>query len=220
MSLREWRFGSKRARAFGEAGPLVVVHMDLGEARRLSERLPEMTILSIDGVDWSRDLTPWPARSPFRGQPDFSGGADVHLEELSARILPEAEAALGAKERWIAGYSLAGLFALWASLRTNLFRRTASVSGSLWYPEFAQHAEQMENAPRKVYLSVGDREKLSRNRAFQTIESDNLRMAQWLSARGAETLFETVPGGHFQDPLGRMERALRWLAREEKEAMP
>lgn len=34
----------------------------------------------------------------------------------------------------IAGYSLAGLFALYALYKTDVFTRVASMSGSLWFP--------------------------------------------------------------------------------------
>ena len=34
----------------------------------------------------------------------------------------------------IAGYSLAGLFALYALYKTDAFTRVASMSGSLWFP--------------------------------------------------------------------------------------
>ncbi len=60
------------------------------------------------------------------------------MDTLTQRIVPLTENHLGyAPEfRGIAGYSLAGLFALWAVYQTGLFDRAASVSGSLWFDGF------------------------------------------------------------------------------------
>jgi predicted alpha/beta superfamily hydrolase len=39
----------------------------------------------------------------------------------------------------IGGYSLAGLFALWASTRTDLFFGVAAASPSVWFPGFIDY---------------------------------------------------------------------------------
>lgn len=35
-----------------------------------------LTLVSISGMDWNRDLSPWKAEKVFKGEEDFSGGAD------------------------------------------------------------------------------------------------------------------------------------------------
>ena len=170
------------------------------------------SIAAIDGANWNRDLTPWPAKAAFRGQPDFAGGADAHLKLLTERIVPMVEAVLEPEYRAVAGYSLAGLYAIYAALKTGMFPAAASVSGSMWYPDFATFAEQGQFVPHCAYFSVGEREKLSRNAAFRSIETCTERVCAALGARGARTVFELNPGGHFDDCTGRMRRALEWLS--------
>lgn len=132
-------FGGRRVRTFGAGGPVIWMVCDFDLAAQVSDLLPEgaATVAAVEGVDWNRELTPWPAPPVARGQPDFGGGADALLGELAGRILPEVEAELRPSARWIAGYSLAGLFAVYAALSTRLFARVASVSGSMWYPGFS-----------------------------------------------------------------------------------
>ena len=191
-----------------------VVLMDAEETRALYERLrePKPVLIGVSGANWNDAFTPWPAPAVFRGQTDFGGGADAFLKRLTEEILPEAETALSIapKRRMLVGYSLAGLFAMYAA-GLGAFDEAASVSGSMWYENFLPWLENAPAAPKRAYFSVGEREKEGRNRAFRTIEDCTRRAAEILHARGAQTLFERNPGGHFDDPTGRMARAIEWL---------
>lgn len=192
--------------------PVVYLHMGADEGAALAERIGDLgwTLVAVN-CDWNRDLTPWPAKAVFRGGGDFGGGARAHLERLTESVLPQAEAGLTPAARYLAGYSLAGLFAAWAAARTDAFDGIASVSGSMWYPGFAASVEEARPRAKLAYFSVGDRESLSRNPAFHTLEEDTERVRARFAACGARTVFQRNPGGHFQDPAGRMERAIRWL---------
>lgn len=169
------------------------------------------TLVWITVDDWNRDLTPWPAKAVFFGQRDFGGGAREHLRLLQEKIMPTVEEDLQPPMRAIAGYSLAGLFAIFAAMETNLFDAVASVSGSMWYSGFADYVEQMEGAPRLAYFSVGYKEKMTKNTAFHSIEEDTKRIVKAFDSRGAVTAFEFNPGGHFDNFEGRMKRAYQWL---------
>ena len=200
--------------ALGASEICAVVLMEAGETRALYERLrePRPALIGVSGADWNDDFTPWPTPSVFRGRADFGGDADAFLKRLTEDILPEAEAALpvAPKRRMLAGYSLAGLFAMYAA-GMGAFDEAASVSGSMWYESFLPWLEKAPAAPRRAYFSVGEREKEGRNHAFRTIEDCTRRAAEILHARGAQTIFERNPGGHFDDPTGRMARAIEWL---------
>lgn len=212
MNEREWSFGGLRVyrRMCRFDAPTLVAHLSRAEGEALETG--EWTLICIDGADWNRDLTPWPAKAAFRGQPDFAGGAKAHLKRLMDEILPAAEEGLRPPGRSIMGYSLAGMFALYAALETDAFDSVASVSGSLWYPGFAEYVEAgAAGRPEFAYFSVGDREKLGRNAAFHSIEENTLRIVGALRGRGAEAMFERNPGGHFTDPQGRMARAVKQM---------
>ena len=132
---------------------------------------PRPTLVCIGGVDWDRDLSPWPSQRVFRGGADFSGGADVFLHTLLTQLIPAAEEGLSPAWRAVFGYSLAGLFSLWAMTKTDAFRRCASVSGSLWFDGFTAYlsAHPPLGQPKKVYLSLGDREEKAKNPRMQQV---------------------------------------------------
>lgn len=109
------------------------------------------TVISIPIADWSNALTPWPAPGFYENEPWFGGHGRETLEELTRRVIPAIEARLGAAsgienprlshlrkesdsiKRAICGYSLGGLFALYAFANDTRFDACASISGSLWY---------------------------------------------------------------------------------------
>ena len=176
--------------------------------------LPHAAVVSVDVPDWNRDLSPWKAERVFRKGDDFAGGAEEFLHKL-LKIVPEAEKTLGfvPEFRGIAGYSLAGLFAVWTLYRTDVFSRAASMSGSLWFDGFAEFMEEHRpvNAPEKVYLSVGEREKQTKNVRMAQVEACTVRTAEILRGYGTDVRFELNPGGHFDEVPGRIGRGLRWI---------
>jgi predicted alpha/beta superfamily hydrolase len=138
------------------------------------------------------------------------------LNRLTGKLIPEAEAGLGfmPEQRGVMGYSLAGLFALYAFLNSELFCLAGSVSGSLWYDGWLDYLNRAikKGKKGKIYLSVGDREAHARNRRMKcAVENTRLTEAV-LRVAGMETLFELSRGGHFDDEQGRLERCLAWLA--------
>ena len=131
------------------------------------------------------------------------------VDELTACLrdaIPAAQRCL------IAGYSLAGLFALYSLCRTDRFNAAVSCSGSLWYPGFADYfcAHVPLRKPKNVYLSLGDREPLTRNPVMQTVGACTQRIADHLSARGIDCVFAWNPGNHFQEPEARLGRGIAW----------
>ena len=159
---------------------------------------------------WNRDLSPWPAKKVFRGGEDFSGEAGAFLHSLLTELLPAAETGLSPAWRAVFGYSLAGLFSLWAMTKTDAFQRCASVSGSLWFDGFADYltAHPLLSRPERVYLSLGDREEKAKNPRMQTVRAATEEAAQIIAGQGVPCAFELNQGGHFQDVLPRQKRAV------------
>lgn len=187
-----------------------------GSAEEIVRLLPELraAAVSVEGFDWNRDLSPWPARAVF-GDEDFGGGADAFLKDLTEIILPAAEQAMQIKPLWrgIAGYSLAGLFALYAVYRSGLFTRAASVSGSVWFDGWMGFAEKTPFAAEvtHAYFSVGAKEKKTRNVRMQPVEENTRRMQELFGKRGAKSQFVLNPGNHFVDAERRMADAIEYL---------
>ena len=173
------------------------------------------TLVAIGGLDWNRELSVWPCDAITATSEPFAGEAAAFLHELTHKIIPSIEEPLAAPPRLraIAGYSLAGLFALWACCKTDLFSRVASVSGSLWFPGFAEYLDEnlLQGALDVAYLSLGKKEHKTPNRMMREVLADTKRCEQVLQDRGAKTLFERNPGNHFSEPALRSARGIAWM---------
>lgn len=178
-------------------------------------KCPPFALVTIGGLDWNRELSPWPCDAITATSEPFAGRAEDFLDELTHKIIPSVEASFSAppRLRTIAGYSLAGLFALWACCQTDLFNRTASVSGSLWFPGFAEYLDENlpQNALDAAYLSLGKKEHKTPNRMMREVLADTKRCEQILQDRGVKTLFERNPGNHFSEPALRSARGIAWM---------
>ena len=171
-------------------------------------------VVQIVDARWNQDLSPWVVPGLPGGAP-FSGGAEAYLQGLIGQTIPriEAQAGLGGRERAVAGYSLAGLFALYALTRTAFFSMAASVSGSLWYEGWLDYLAGAGVDARYVYLSLGKREKCARSPRLAQVEACTQRTLALLQAKGISAQLHMHPGGHFCDPAARMAAACAALAR-------
>ena len=203
-----------------EGVPLVLLHTVHGEGRQVYEAVGRFTKMAfsfaaIDGLQWDDDMSPWPIPPVAKGEAPCTGGADAYLAELTEMILPEILQKLPGQPAYIAlsGYSLAGLFALFAMYRTDLFGRIASVSGSLWYPGFLRFAQnqKMKRVPECIYFSLGDKEARTRNKVLQPVEKNTRLLKDYYEGKGISAVMEMNPGNHFTDDIGRTAKGIRWI---------
>ena len=173
----------------------------LAEARKMGGG--DFSLLSVGGLDWNRDMSPWECAPVMAQDEGYAGGADSYLSLLLEEILPEGLKRLPESPSWtgIAGYSLAGLFALYALYRTDTFARAASMSGSLWFPGFGDfvRSHDMKRAPEKLYLSLGDKEAKTRNPYLKTVQENTEAVVQLYRDMGLDVTWELNPGNHFRD---------------------
>lgn len=223
MNKQIMEIGDRRATVFSVdekisgTDTVIYMHMAMADMEQLAIKLEGLpaVLVAIDQVDWNRFFSPWPAKRAYRGGDDFGGGADAYLTELTKTVIPAVEASLGLTPsvRILAGYSLAGLFALYAIYRTDLFTRVGSISGSLWFDGFLEFMQKNQplRIPKRAYFSLGDREKINRNQRFAIVEDHTIKAEAHLGSLGAQTIFELNPGNHFEDAIGRIARGLKWL---------
>ena len=176
------------------------------QTEEVAAQLPDQpwTLVACPCRDWNAEYSPWPA-PPVFGQESFAGHGPETLRRLQEEILPAVEAVLGTPpRRLLGGYSLAGLFSLWAALQTDAFDGVACCSGSLWYPGWQEfllvHADR---APRQVALSLGKTEERTRNAAMVRV-GDATRLTHTVLAQHCDCTLQWHPGGHFQNPAGRV----------------
>ena len=109
------------------------------------------------------------------------------------------------------GYSLGGLFALYALYRTDAFCWLGCLSGSLWYEEWTAYmaAHQPADPGTAVYLSLGQGEHRSRHPRLGAVYARTLEARALLEKQlTSSPLWEEPPGGHFADIPGRFVRAV------------
>ncbi len=201
-----------------DSAAAIYVHMSAADAQLLWQALPDPrpSLVAVSGVDWDSELSPWAAPRAFRGVSDFAGGGREYLARLVGELVSAAERELDTapKTRAIAGYSLAGLFALWSLYNCNLFDAAASISGSLWYDGFIEYVKKtpLPRQPKLVYLSLGEREKQTKNARLARVEECTLSARDELSTAGVPVTLQMNPGGHFDDEVVRTARGVAALA--------
>ena len=82
-------------------------------------QVPEGVSLVNVGVDlWEKNFSPWCAPRVFAKGPNFGDGAQKTLDTLINQVIPWTESELTEPPayRMLVGYSLAGLFSLWAGV--------------------------------------------------------------------------------------------------------
>ena len=168
-------------------------------------------LATVELGDWIADLLPWPDANISR-DPAAGTRAQQTLQFVLEALVPALEARFGALPLILGGYSLGGLFALWASAQTDRFCAVAAASPSVWIRDWLPFARKHPPLADAVYLSLGEREEHVRNQAIARV-GDCLRTQYALLQEqlGPDrcTLIQE-PGNHFTDNEGRLARAFAW----------
>ena len=161
-------------------------------------------LIAVKIDDWNNDLSPWEAPAVF-GKDGFGGGASKTLDRMLELCCENN------KKYYIGGYSLAGLFALWAAYQTDVFDGVAAASPSVWYPGFGDYMKSNIIKAGKVYLSLGDREEKTRNPVMAAVGGRIREAYGLLKAQGLNCILEWNDGNHFKEPDIRTAKAFAWL---------
>ena len=211
MCRMTFETGGKQAALYpGEEdqSPLILLNNDSAEGAPFIQTMreidtPDCSLLVVGNLRWNHDLTPWPCPPVAKNDTPCTGGADEYLKLLLTEILPEARSLLRGRPRFIgiAGYSLAGLFALYAMYRCDAFDRAASMSGSLWFPGFRDYVltHGMKKRPDMLYLSLGDKEAKTRHELLKTVQDNTEEIVAHYRQLGLNVMWELNPGNHFRD---------------------
>ncbi|MBP5489332.1 MAG: esterase [Lachnospiraceae bacterium] len=164
----------------------------------------EFRLVTVKVDDWNRDLSPWKAPAVF-GKEDFGDGAEEFLRKI---LLLCGDSS---KSYVIGGYSLAGLFALWAACRTDVFQGVAAASPSAWFQGLLQYIREHGMKGKAVYLSLGDREEKTRNQVMATVGERIREIYRLLAEQKVNCTLEWNRGNHFQEPDVRTAKAFAWV---------
>ena len=198
--------------------PLIVFNTFEGDGEGVYQALQNMgctslNLLVIGNIDWNHDMSPWYMPSIYSKEKSFSGGADEYLKLLIDKILPRAKELMDGEPKFtgIAGYSLAGLFAVYAMYKTDVFDRVACMSGSLWFHDFIEYCKRNEykRLSDKIYFSLGDKEANTRNPVLKTVEYNTRELSEYFKNLGSEVIFELNKGNHFTDTVLRSAKGIK-----------
>jgi len=158
--------------------------------------------------DWNQDLTPW-AATPVFGKIPFGSGAGDTLEFVTNQLLPVVQEE--APYVILGGYSLAGLFALWASYQTEKFKGIVAASPSVWYPKWIDYASENKPLSKSIYLSLGEKEEKTKNPVMAQVGVAIRRQHELLTSQIDSTILEWNPGNHFVDSEKRTAEGFAWV---------
>ena len=168
-------------------------------------------LATIKLEDWMIDLMPWSDSNVSRDPEAGKHGQDT-LEYVLLSLIPELKKRYGPLPIILGGYSLGGLFALWASSQSDSFKAVAAASPSVWIKDWIPFAKKHAPMADTVYLSLGDQEEHVKNQAIARVGDclrTQYRLLQEQIGTNNCTLF-WEQGGHFNDNEGRLARAFAW----------
>lgn len=221
--MLHFKIGSKTASIFPSlktTAPIIYLNTFSDEGQKVYEAsqaagCPPFTLVAISDLDWNHDMVPWDSPPAFKNAEPCTGGADDYLRLLIDEIIPTAEKEIDGVPRWrgVAGYSLAGLFSLYAIYRTDLFSRVGSMSGSLWFPGMKEYilSHEPKRRPNHIYFSLGDKESKTRNPILRNVRQNTEEIQASYQGKGIDTVFQLNPGNHYDHAAERTAAGIAWL---------
>ena len=201
------------------ASPVVLIQMvdDHGlevmesEVEAIQGAVDSFKLVAIKVNSWNRDLSLWKAPAVF-GKEDFGGCAAETLTEV-LKLCTD-----GSKTYFLGGYSLSGLFALWAAYQTKVFAGIAAASLLVWFPGFAEFMKGHVIHSGTVYLSLGDKEESVKSQVMSKVGDCIREGYARLTEQGINCTLEWNQGNHFRQPDIRTAKAFVWVMKNYKES--
>lgn len=203
--------------------PIIILNTFDEDGQKIWEKTQELSqnefvLVTISNVNWNGEMSPWYMDRLFKGEEDYSGNADAYIEKLVNKIIPKIEENLNeleieVSEYILAGYSLAGLFAIYSLYKTDKFNKIVSCSGSLWYPNFIDFIKNNNfiRKPQKVYFSLGNKESKTKNELMSRVQENTIMAEEIFKEKGCITIYEENEGNHFQDVINRISKGIAWI---------
>lgn len=167
-------------------------------------------LAAFEITNWNSELSPWTAPPVFGNEP-FGNGSGETLYYLEKALIPELQDRFGNDIPIIlGGYSLAGLFSLWAEYTSNRFDAVAAVSPSVWFPRWLEFIDSHSPCAKNIYLSLGKKEEKARNRIMAAVGDNIRRQYEVLNESSINCALEWNEGNHFTEPEVRTAKGFAW----------
>ncbi len=171
VTAKQVQIGDRPCRIYGAdcAEYLLLQMTDEHELQRMDNEVAAIAqgaahpflFAAVPVESWNDELSPWKAPPAVWGKQGFGGNAADTLRFLTEPFIPTLKQQFRLPEDIkiiLGGYSLAGLFALWASTQTDLFYGIAAASPSVWFQGWMEFEQQRSIQTQHIYLSLGDKE--------------------------------------------------------------
>jgi len=192
--------------------------------KNISERLfLEMSnsnmplIIAIDGKNRNADYTPWHSRPENPKYPEFEGKADKYLDFIVNTLKPYIEFNYpNITSHTISGYSLGGLFSLYAASKASCFDKCVSMSGSFWYSGWLDYLHMCSfNKNISVYLNCGKKEGSLKNGLAKGNYGFTCLTYEALLKKGLkEVKLELDNKNHLNYTAERFIKAFKWIIKD------
>ena len=187
---------------------LELLDQEVSIIQTLSEKPFSLVAFKIN--DWNQELSPWIA-PPVFGKVPFGYGAKETLAFIINEMLPVLrEKAIDTSHCLLGGYSLAGLFALWAGYQSDLFKGIVAASPSVWFPNWMDCVAVRKPFTNAIYLSLGDKEEKAKNPQMAKVGDAIRQQYELLKHQIGNTILEWNVGNHFVDSEKRMAKGFAW----------
>lgn len=177
----------------------------------LDENQPFHTLCFHD-LNWDEDLSPWPHEPIVQKDDHFTGNAPEFLKTVE-KAVEWARTIVGPNTYTIlSGYSMGGLFSLYAPYNSTQFDAIVCASGSVWYPGFYDYAttHTMKGVPRSIYLSLGRKESQTRNPYLSQTGLFMEKLQKFYKEIHIPCVLEWNPGNHFVNADLRLAKGILW----------
>lgn len=216
--------GGRSCTVYADASPrfLLIQPTDNHELELLDkeiERLRSLTdatfaFSAFEITDWNSELSPWKAPPVFGNEP-FGNNAGETLDFLEDTLIPKLTELYSLDKDIpviLGGYSLAGLFALWAAYNSDRFSAVAAVSPSVWFPGWVEFINKHSPTAKSIYLSLGKKEEKTRNKIMAAVGDNIRRQYENLKQLDLDVTLEWNEGNHFTEPKIRTAKGFAWCA--------
>ena len=167
MTAQTMQIGNKPCRIYGEAHAEYLLLQMTGEHEQqsmnnevdaIAQSGRNFLFAAIPVASWNDALSPWEAPAVW-GKQGFGGKAADTLRFLTEQVIPTLKRQYPLPENVkiiLGGYSLAGLFAPWATTQPDFFFGGAAASPPVLVPGWMEVEKQHPIQAQPVYLSLCD----------------------------------------------------------------
>lgn len=201
--------------------PIVYLHTFHHEGEKVWQQCHRMgtrqfILVEISGLNWDEDMSPWTMNGEPFHEDTIKGNGREWLDILLMEVIPQVESLVQVSRRYLAGYSLGGLFALWSIYQTDSFEGIVSGSGSFWYPGFIEFVKshQPKRLPHAIYLSLGDQESKVRSVLLSTVEDNTRWLCDYYQKQNVNIIFQLNNGNHYMQADWRIAKGIQWILRQ------